>query len=69
MPLAAKILFALILAVLAAWSVFGFLAAGELGNESTRLAWRIGYSTLGLAALAGIAWLAWPRKSERGPQD
>jgi len=65
MQLAAKTVVALILAMLAAWSVFGFLASGEPGNESTRLAWRVAYSAMGVAALAGIAWLFWQRKNGR----
>ena len=61
MPTAARAILAIILLGLAAFSVFGFLAAGEPGNEPVRLVWRIGYAALGLASLAGAGWLFWRR--------
>ena len=49
----ARILILLFLAGLFAFCIFGFLASGEVEGEA-RLKWRMGYSLVGLAVLAGI---------------
>ena len=61
MPIIVRIIATVALVAVAGFSVFGFLAAGEVPDWPAQLPWRIGYAILGLVCLAGI-WLEWPRK-------
>jgi hypothetical protein len=44
-----------------AFCVFGFLAAPEVPEAAGF--WRLVYSAVGAAALAGAGWMAWPRRA------
>jgi hypothetical protein len=53
----AVILAVLVMAAIAAFCLFGFLAANELSDPARRLAWQVGYAGAGCACLAGIMFL------------
>jgi hypothetical protein len=57
-----RIIGVLALLVLLAACVFGFLATFEPLDADLQLIWRVAYGLTGLACLAGIAFLARPRK-------
>ncbi len=56
MPIAARIVLAVLLIGIAGYCVFGFLATLEPMHDSV-LAWRIGYGAVGIASLVGAVWV------------
>ena len=43
--------------ILLSWSVFGFLAAGEVTDPAEVLAWRAAYAGLAVTVFFGTRWL------------
>ena len=63
-----KILLALLLLCVAAFSAFGFLAAGEPMDDGSHLTWRIGYGIAIIASLYGVVRL-FRREGADAPGD
>jgi hypothetical protein len=59
-----RVVGAVLLAGVAAFCAFGFVAAAEDAGAAPAL--RLLHGTAGAASLAGAAWLAWPRRLVRG---
>jgi hypothetical protein len=59
-----QIVGAVLLFAVAAFCVFGFLAAAEAAPVAAEV-WsvRLMYGLVGLGAVGGAGWLAWPRRS------
>ena len=56
-----RIVYALLLLAVAAFSVFGFLATFEPSDHNI-LVWRVGYAAVGIGAIVAAAWFLRPRK-------
>ena len=62
MPWIARVIAVVTLLAVAGFCVFGFMATFEALDASTQLIWRVVYGLVGLASLAGVVWIALPRK-------
>ena len=60
-----RILAALALMAIIAFSVFGFFASYEYSEVSRRLPWQIGYTVIGLVCVTGIVMLLRPRRHSK----
>jgi len=47
----------LLLVLVLLFCVFGFMATFEPMERSVQLGWRFAYGSVGMACLAGVAWL------------
>ena len=62
----ARIVGATVLIAVAAFCVFGFLAAGEVPADAN--SFRLVYGAAGVVSVGTAVWLAWPRRwKARGP--
>lgn len=57
-----KVLLVAVLAIVAAFCVFGFMATFEPLPWATRWAWRGVYSVVGLLSVTAAAWVSWSRR-------
>lgn len=67
MILLAKAFLSLVLAALALFCVFGFLATWEYTDASARLPWQIGYGLLFVACLGALVRIL--RRPKRSPEQ
>jgi hypothetical protein len=60
-----RLALSLTLGALACFSIFGFLATFEPLDQATRMTWRVVYSVLFIASVAGFFMLNLPRRDNR----